>query len=118
MIERRTHILIVEDEAVLSMDLCDTLEAEGYTVVGTASNGRRALELFQHNPVDLLLCDVHIKGEWDGIETATRLLALRLVPVIYLTALTDKQTLERALHTSPAAYLTKPVTTAGLPTTV
>ncbi|OUJ74078.1 response regulator [Hymenobacter crusticola] len=114
MVDHRVHILIVEDEAVLAMDLCDTLEAEGYVVVGTASNGRRALELFQKNQVDLLLCDVNIKGEWDGIETAARLLALRLVPVIYLTALADKETLDRALGTAPAAYLTKPATTAGL----
>ncbi|GGF24090.1 response regulator [Hymenobacter cavernae] len=114
MADHRVHILIVEDEAVLAMDLCDTLEAEGYVVVGTASNGRRALELFQKNQVDLLLCDVNIKGDWDGIETATRLLALRPVPIIYLTALSDKGTLDRALQTTPAAYLTKPATTAGL----
>ncbi|GGF04282.1 response regulator [Hymenobacter cavernae] len=112
--DTRVRILIVEDEAVLSMDLCDTLEAEGYLVVGTASNGRRALDLFQTNPVDLVLCDIQIKGEWDGIETVGRLVALRPVPVIYLTALADKDTLDRALQTTPAAYLTKPATTAGL----
>ncbi|WP_324677111.1 response regulator [Hymenobacter sp. GOD-10R] len=114
MFDHRVQILIVEDEAVLAMDLCDTLEAEGYVVVGTASNGRRALDLFQKNQVDLLLCDVNIKGDWDGIETATQLLAVRPVPIVYLTALADKETLDRALQTMPAAYLTKPATTAGL----
>jgi len=114
MSDNRVRILIIEDEAVLAMDLCDTLEAEGYLVVGTASNGRRALELFQANAVDLVLCDIQIKGEWDGIETVTRLLALRPLPVIYLSALADKDTLDRALKTTPAAYLTKPATIAGL----
>lgn len=110
----RIQILLIEDEAVLALDLTDTLEAEGYAVVGIARSGARALELFAQHRVDLLLCDIHIQGEWDGIETATRLLAIRLVPLIYLTALADPTTLDRALQTTPAAYLTKPATIAGL----
>jgi two-component system, response regulator PdtaR len=114
MTDNRMRILIVEDEAVLALDLGDMLEAEGYTVVGPARNGRRALELFQQHPVDLVLCDIHIQGDWDGIETAQQLRALRPVPLIYLTALSDKETLDRALLTAPAAYLTKPATAPGL----
>ncbi|RTQ49683.1 response regulator [Hymenobacter gummosus] len=114
MTENRVRVLIVEDEAVLALDLGDMLEAEGYTVVGPARNGRRALELFQQNPVDLVLCDIHIQGDWDGIETAQQLRAQRQVPIIYLTALSDKETLDRALLTTPAAYLTKPATAPGL----
>ncbi|MCR5887244.1 response regulator [Hymenobacter sp. J193] len=112
--DTRIQILLVEDEAVLALDLCDTLEAEGYAVVGPARNGPRALELFGQHRIDILLCDIHIQGPWDGIETARRLLAERPVPVIYLTAMADKDTLDRALTTTPAAYLTKPATTAGL----
>jgi DNA-binding LytR/AlgR family response regulator len=108
------HILLIEDEAVLALDLCDTLEADGYRVVGTARSGQRALELFQQHPVDLVLCDIHIQGEWDGIETAARLLSLRPVPLIYLTALADQATLDRALQTAPAAYLSKPATAISL----
>lgn len=108
------NILIIEDEAVLSMDLSDLLEEEGYFVAGTANNGRKALSLHQQNRIDLALCDIHIKGDWDGIETAERLLAERAIPIIFLTALTDKVTLERAMRVYPAAYLIKPVTLPGL----
>ena len=102
------NILIVEDEAILAMDLADLLETDGYHVVGTANNGRKALDLFRQNPVDLILCDITIKGDWDGIETVTQLFRLRQVPVIYLTALSDRTTISRAKETVPAAYITKP----------
>lgn len=107
-------ILIVEDEAVLAMDLTDLLEEEGYTVVGTANNGLRALRLHEQLRLDLVLCDISIKGDWDGIQTVEHLLAHRPIPIIFLTALTDKATLERAMNTRPAAYLIKPVTVPGL----
>src|SRR4051794_4649457 len=103
-------ILIVEDEAVLAMDLTDLLEEEGYTVVGTANNGLRALRLHEQLRIDLALCDISIKGDWDGIQTVEHLLAHRPIPIIFLTALTDKATQERAMNTRPAAYLIKPVT--------
>lgn len=108
------HILIVEDEAILALDLKAKLRHEGYVVVGVASTGARALELFSQQRVDLVLCDIHIKGDWDGIETSRRLLAERATPLIYLTAFSDTATLERAKQTAPAAYLVKPVNIAQL----
>lgn len=108
------NILLIEDEAVLSMDLTDLLEEEGYFVIGTANNGPDALSLHRQYQIDLVLCDILIKGEWDGIQTAERLLAERAIPIIFLTALTDKRTLERAMQLYPAAYLIKPVTLPGL----
>lgn len=110
----RVQILLIEDEAVLALDLAELLEAEGYAVAGTAATGPRALDLFRQHPVDLVLCDIRLQGPWDGIETATRLLAERVVPLIYLTALADRETLTRALPTAPAGYLAKPVSVAGL----
>ena len=110
----RIQILVVEDEAVLALDLAELLELEGYAVVGTAANGPQALALFRQHRVDLLLCDIRLQGPWDGIETARRLLAERPVPLVYLTALADRATLARALLTAPAAYLAKPVSVAGL----
>lgn len=108
-------LLLVEDEAVLALDLRAILLAEGYAVVGIAASGPRALELFgQHPEIGGVLCDIHLQGPWDGIETARRLLALRPVPLIYLTALADQPTLDRALTTGPAAYLPKPVSAASL----
>ncbi|MBE9461592.1 response regulator [Dyadobacter subterraneus] len=108
-LENRIQILIVEDEAVLAMYVSDLLEAQGYAVVDVADNGREALSVYKDNRVDLLLCDINLKGDWDGIETAQQIIAFKPVPVIYLTAFSDKQTIERAKETFPAAYLTKPV---------
>lgn len=104
----KIHILIVEDEAIVAMDLADRLEGMGYTVVGTVPSGAEAIRLFGQQPVDILLMDIHIKGPMDGIETALKLRELRPVPLIYLTAQTDAQTVERAKATFPSAYLAKP----------
>ena len=108
------RILLIEDEAVLALDLSDLLQAEGYVVVGIADNGPQALALYQAHPVDLVLCDIRIQGPWDGIETVTRLGGGQLVPVIYLSAYSDPAMRERALQTLPAAYLLKPVTPDSL----
>jgi two-component system, response regulator PdtaR len=101
-------ILIIEDEFILASELAETLESEGYEVVLTADNGQEALDFYQGNEVDLVLCDININGDWDGIETVTKLIAVKQVPIIYLTAFTDKETLERAKATFPAAYIPKP----------
>jgi two-component system, response regulator PdtaR len=101
-------ILIIEDEFILASELAETLELEGYEVVLTADNGQEALDFYQENDVDLVLCDININGDWDGIETVTKLTAVKQVPIIYLTAFTDKETLERAKQTFPAAYIPKP----------
>ncbi|MVM35383.1 response regulator [Spirosoma sp. HMF4905] len=116
--DERIKILIVEDEPILAMELSDSLEEEGYDVVGTANNGRKALDLFKRQPVDLLLCDITIKGDWDGIQTVQHLTTERPVPVIYLTALTDRETLERAKQTYPAAYVNKPYQLHSLRTAI
>ena len=108
------HILVIEDEAVLAMTLSDKLEAEGYTVVGVANNGAKALSLFTANPVDLILSDIQIKGPWDGIETVRQITQQRPVPVIYLTAYADNDTVSRAKQTYPAAYLAKPFDISNL----
>lgn len=108
------QILIVEDEAILALDLRAQLQQEGYRVVGIAPSGERALSLFAEHRVDLVLCDISIKGEIDGIETARQLLDQRPVPLIYLTAFSDAATLERARQTTPASYLVKPVSLSQL----
>ena len=107
-------ILIIEDEFILAAELADTLESEGYEVVATLDNGEEALDFAHSEDFDLLLCDIHIKGEMDGIETVDKLLKIKKVPVIYLTAFTDKDTLARAMDTYPAAYIPKPYQLAQL----
>ncbi|TDW96166.1 response regulator [Dinghuibacter silviterrae] len=105
-----TRVMIIEDEALVAMDLAKGLEKDGYQVTGIADNAREAVELFRAGAVDILLVDVNIIGDKDGIDTATELLKHRSVPLIYLTAFTDPRTLERAKATQPSAYLAKPYT--------
>lgn len=106
--ETKVNILIVEDEGIVALALEDTLQLEGYQVCGIADNGKEALRIAEKETIDLVLLDIHIKGEWDGIETARRLTALKEIPFIYLTAFSDSETLGRAKETAPAAYLIKP----------
>jgi DNA-binding LytR/AlgR family response regulator len=102
------QVMIVEDESIVAMDLSAGLEHDGYKVVGIADNYDDAVSLYTNNAVDILLMDINIHGDKDGIETATTLMNIRPVPLIYLTAFTDAATVARVKHTNPSAFLTKP----------
>ncbi|HEV7780062.1 MAG TPA: LytTR family transcriptional regulator DNA-binding domain-containing protein [Chitinophagaceae bacterium] len=102
------HVMIVEDESIVAMDLAAGLEHDGYVVTGIADNYEEAVKMFAEQPVDILLMDIHIQGDKDGVDTATALMSTRQVPLIYLTAFTDAVTIERVKHTNPSAFLTKP----------
>jgi len=102
------HVMIVEDESIVAMDLAAGLEHDGYTIAGIADNYDDAIKIFSENPVDILLMDIHLHGSKDGVDTAGALMKIKPVPLIYLTAFTDPVTIERVKHTNPAAFLTKP----------
>lgn len=104
----KVGILIVEDEGIVGLQLQESLQEEGYDVVGVADNGPEAVELLEKNHVDLVLLDVNIKGSWDGIQTADELKKIKNIPFIYVTAYADGATFDRAKRTLPSAYLTKP----------
>lgn len=108
MNEHKVNVLVVEDESIVALDLAAGLEKDGYNVVGTADNAAEAIELFKDNKVDIVLMDINIMGDMDGIDTAIELLKVKQVPLIYLTAFTDKPTVDRVKQTHPAAFLTKP----------
>lgn len=108
------QILIIEDEFILAEDLKVMLEKEGYRVMETVNNGKEAIDYFKKNPIDLVLCDIHIQGDLDGIDTCLALLQHKKVPIIYLTSYTDKETIDRAKKTFPAAYISKPANTTNL----
>ena len=101
-------ILIVEDEVMVAMTLEDTLEALGYEVAGTVDNGSDAIRLAAEKEPDLILMDIRIRGDIDGIETADRIAETMDIPVVFLTAHSDEQTLMRALKTQPYGFLIKP----------
>lgn len=101
-------ILIVEDENIVALDMKMRLESLGYRVIGVVDSGNAALEFLSGSVPDLVLMDIKLKGSMDGIETA-RIARDRLdVPIIFVTAFTDEQTLERAKLASPYGYIVKP----------
>lgn len=106
--DTKINILILEDEGIVALSLEDTLQLAGYHVCGVADNGESALQIAEKEAIDLVLLDIHLRGEWDGIETGRRIKAIKNVPIIYLTAFSDRETLQRAKETHPAAYLIKP----------
>lgn len=104
----KAGILIVEDSFIVAFHLQKTLESEGYSVVGAETSGESALTLLEKQKPDLVLMDIMLTGRLDGIETARTIKSRYNIPVIYITALTDKETIQRAKITEPYGYLTKP----------
>lgn len=101
-------ILIVEDESLVALDISESIISLGYRSVGTASNFDAAIELVNKNRPDLVLMDICLKGEKDGIEVASTIKAKFDIPVIYITALNSEEDIQRAVLTNPSAYLIKP----------
>ena len=106
MVSRR--ILIVEDEGLIGLDLQRRLERAGYVVVGVAERMEEALEVAATLAPELVFMDIRIKGDHDGIETASRLSRQFDLPVVYVTAHSDVETIERAKTTTPFGYIVKP----------
>lgn len=104
----KTNVLVVEDESIVSKDIQHSLKKLGYHVVGAASMGEKAIELAQELKPDIVLMDIMLKGEMNGIEAATRIREMLHIPVIYLTAYADEATLNRAKITEPYGYIIKP----------
>jgi CheY-like chemotaxis protein len=104
----KARILIVEDEVIVREDLRDSLEGLGYEVVGVAVAGREAISKTQELRPDLVLMDVRLKGDMDGIEAAQSIRARYTLPVVFLTAFADERTIARAAAACPYGYLTKP----------
>lgn len=102
------NILIVEDESIVALDIKDKVEHLGYGVLAVVSSGEKAIEEVKKVQPDLVLMDIVLKGEIDGIETARRIREHFDIPIIYLTAHSDNQTLKRAEITGPFGYLVKP----------
>lgn len=113
-----TKILIVEDEAITSIDIKHTLERMDFEIVSIVSEGKKAIQKAEELKPDLILMDIFLKGEMDGIEAADKIMTFLDIPVIYLTALSDKKTFERAKLTKPYGFLTKPIDSNELKATI
>ncbi|WP_017294713.1 two-component system response regulator [Geminocystis herdmanii] len=112
-------IFIVEDEIIAAESLIIDLEKLGYQIAGRCSDGDKAFEKIINTNPDLVLMDIHIKGEKDGITLAEELSKIfPPIPVIYLTAYADDQTLSRVIKTSPYGYVVKPYKIQDLASTI
>ena len=112
------RIVVVEDDDLLADEIEQTLTVLGYEVVGRAATSDECLTLVEKTVPDLVLMDVQIRGDRDGIETTARLKELMDVPVVYLTGFSDDQTLRRARKTAAHGYLVKPFRAAELKSAV
>lgn len=101
-------ILLVEDEGIVAQDLKETLLHLGYRVAGIASEGVQAVRLAEELQPQLIVMDVGLRGEVDGIEAAQMIQARSHIPVIFLTGHRDTETLQRAVSTGPLGYIVKP----------
>ncbi len=101
-------ILVVEDEMIIAAKISMQLTSLGYEVTGILPRGEEAILHVQENKPDIILLDINLKGNLDGIETAAQLQQHGHIPVIYITANSDEATFNRAKSTKPYAFIAKP----------
>ncbi len=104
----KAKILIVEDERIVAVDIKSSLELFDYDVLGIISTGEEVLAFVENNKPDLILMDIGLKGDMDGIETTIKINEKYQIPVIFLTAFEDEKTFQRAQKTIFSDYLIKP----------
>ncbi len=104
----KANIMIVEDDVITAMDIENQLKNLGYGVSAKVANGEDAIQKAKENTPDLVLMDIVLKGEMDGIETAKEIRTQFDIPVIFLTAFADKERLKRAKLSNPFGFILKP----------
>jgi len=114
----KNNILVVEDEAIVSKDIQQSLKKMGYNIVGSSATGEKAVELALELKPDLVLMDIMLKGEMSGIDAAEKIRESINIPVIYLTAYADESTLAKAKVTEPYGYIIKPFKEIDLHTSI
>jgi len=107
--KNQKSILIVEDEVMLSAWLKMQLEDEGFLVCGCITTGEEAIEFVKKTKPDVILMDINLVGDIDGIEAAEMITEKSKIPIIFMTGYEEPEVVERAQKTKPVAYLTKPV---------
>ena len=101
-------ILIVEDDAVSALLLQRALEKNRHEILGIADSGEKALEILSENYADMVMMDINLSGELDGIKTTEIINEKYDIPVVYLSASSDAETLNKVVGTNPSAYVIKP----------
>ena len=106
--DSQRRILVVEDETIIALDISQQLAKLGYEVVGHAVSGEQAVALARDLKPDLVLMDIQLAGDMDGVAAANSISDLLSLPVVFLTAFAEEQTFERAKLTDPFGYVLKP----------
>jgi CheY-like chemotaxis protein len=106
--EAKPKVLIAEDESIIAMDLKVTLKRMGYEVTSVVNNALAAIQKAEQDKPDVILMDIMLGGSLDGIEAAKIITHKHATPIIYITALKDEKTMERASLPDPYLYLMKP----------
>jgi two-component system, response regulator PdtaR len=104
----KAKILVVEDQNIVALNIKNKLKNLGYTVPGTAATGEEAIRKAELMNADIVLMDIKLKGDMDGIEAAREIKNRLGIPVLYLTASTDDEIFDKAKTTEPAGYISKP----------
>ncbi|MGM0586832.1 MAG: response regulator [Bacteroidota bacterium] len=111
-------LLVVEDESIVALYLKKKLQALGYQPMAVVTNGKDALAEIGKECPDLVLMDINLEGDMDGIETAEEVKKRCNIPIVYITAYSDEETLQRAKRTEPYGYLIKPFESGDIKVTV
>lgn len=111
---KEVSVLIVEDNPVVGIDLRQLMEDLGISVPAILYHGEKVLPWLRENRVDLVMLDIHLAGQMTGIDVAQKLMSEFQLPVIFLTAFQDQETVQKALATAPAAFLSKPFRNADV----
>lgn len=114
----KENILVVEDERIIACDIKDCLERFGYKVPAITAYGEKAIETAEAINPDLILMDIMLKGNKNGIEAAEEIVTRLNIPIIFLTAYSDEYTLKKAKTTQPFGYILKPFEETQLITTI
>jgi CheY-like chemotaxis protein len=113
---KNINILLVEDEVITAMLMRQQLGDIGYPVLEHVTTGEKAIVSAKENPPDIILLDIHLVGEIDGIEVAKAIKAIADIPIIFITGYDDKEIKERAEKTRPLGFLIKPLDLFALKT--
>jgi len=114
----KTKLLIVEDESIVALDIKNALVKLGHEVIACVSNAEDAMACIKKTKPDIIIMDIHLNHSKDGIETAEDIQRVANIPIIYLTAFADDETISRAVKTNPIGYLIKPFKREELKSTI
>ncbi len=115
---KRVKILIVEDEAIIAMEVENSLLSIGYEVTSIVDTGEKAIKKAEVDNPDIVLMDIRIKGEMSGIETADIIRSRFEIPVVFATAYIDEERIQQAKFTMPFGYVLKPIQERDLKVTI